>query len=317
VKSTSRHACHGGSFLESLSEHDMAPRAQWKGYLKLSLVSCPVALFSAASTSERISFHLINRATGNRLKQQYIDSGTGDLVEPEDRIRGYEIGKGHYIPLEPDEIKDVQIESTHTIDIDQFVPVSEIDPVYLESRYYLAPDDKVAEEPFSVIREAMMKRDMAGLARVVLYGRERILMLQPRDKGIMGTTLRYAYEVRNSSAYFEEIPSLSLPKEMIELASHIIDMKKGHFDPARFEDRYQDALVELIKAKQAGHPAPAPVEQPRSNVVNLMEALRRSVEQSKVEESEQPKRERRSRATKATAPRKTARRPAATRRKAG
>jgi len=295
----------------------MAPRAQWKGYLKLSPVSCPVAHLSAASTSERISFHLINRATGNRLKQQYIDSGTGDLVEPEDRIRGYEIGKGHYIPLEPDEIKDVQIESTHTIDIDQFVPVSEIDPVYLESRYYLAPDDKVAEEPFSVIREAMMKRDMAGLARVVLYGRERILMLQPRDKGIMGTTLRYAYEVRNSSAYFEEIPSLSLPKEMIELASHIIDMKKGHFDPARFEDRYQDALVELIKAKQAGHPAPAPVEQPRSNVVNLMEALRRSVEQSKVEESEQPKRERRSRATKATAPRKTARRPAATRRKAG
>jgi len=295
----------------------MAPRAQWKGYLKLSQVSCPVARLSAASTSERISFHLINRATGNRLKQQYIDSVTGDLVEPEDRIRGYEIGKGHYIPLEPDEIKDVQIESTHTIDIDQFVPVSEIDPVYLESRYYLAPDDKVAEEPFSVIREAMMKRDMAGLARVVLYGRERILMLQPRDKGIMGTTLRYAYEVRNSSAYFEEIPSLSLPKEMIELASHIIDMKKGHFDPARFEDRYQDALVELIKAKQAGHPAPAPVEQPRSNVVNLMEALRRSVEQSKVEESEQPKRERRSRATKATAPRKTARRPAATRRKAG
>jgi DNA end-binding protein Ku len=295
----------------------MAPRAQWKGYLKLSLVSCPVALFSAASTSERISFHLINRATGNRLKQQYIDSVTSDFVEPEDRIRGYEIGKGHYIPLEPEEIKDVQIESTHTIDIDQFVPVSEIDPVYLESRYYIAPDDKVAEEPFSVIREAMMKRDMAGLARVVLYGRERILMLQPRDKGIMGTTLRYAYEVRNSSAYFEEIPSLTLPKEMIELASHIIDMKKGHFDPSRFEDRYQDALVELIKAKQAGRPAPAPVEQPRSNVVNLMEALRRSVEQGKGEESEQPKRERRARTTKSAAPRKTARRPASTRRKAG
>lgn len=295
----------------------MAPRAQWKGYLKLSLVSCPVALFSAASTSERISFHLINRATGNRLKQQYIDSVTSDFVEPEDRIRGYEIGKGHYIPLEPEEIKDVQIESTHTIDIDQFVPVSEIDPVYLESRYYIAPDDKVAEEPFSVIREAMMKRDMAGLARVVLYGRERILMLQPRDKGIMGTTLRYAYEVRNSSAYFEEIPSLTLPKEMIELASHIIDIKKGHFDPSRFEDRYQDALVELIKAKQAGRPAPAPVEQPRSNVVNLMEALRRSVEQGKGEESEQPKRERRARTTKSAAPRKTARRPASTRRKAG
>jgi DNA end-binding protein Ku len=294
----------------------MAPRAQWKGYLKLSLVSCPVALFSAASTSERISFHLINRETGNRLKQQYVDSVTGDLVETEDRIRGYEIGKGHYIPLEPDEIKDVQIESTHTIDIDQFVPVSEIDPVYLESRYYIAPDDKVAEEPFSVIREAMHKRDMAGLARVVLYGRERILMLQPRDKGIMGTTLRYAYEVRNSSAYFEDIPAVDLPKEMIDLASHIIDMKKGHFDPARFEDRYQDALVELIKAKQAGRPAPAPVEQPRSNVVNLMEALRRSVEATKPQAHEAPKSERRPRKAKSSATRKTASR-ATARRKAG
>lgn len=296
----------------------MAPRAQWKGYLKLSLVSCPVALFSAASTSERISFHLINRNTGNRLKQQYVDSVTGDFVETEDRIRGYEIGKGHYIPLEPEEIKDVQIESTHTIDIDQFVPVSEIDPVYLDSRYYIAPDDKVAEEPFSVIREAMRKRDMAGLARVVLYGRERILMLQPYDKGIMGTTLRYAYEVRNSNAYFEAIPAIDLPKEMIELASHIIDMKKGHFDPSHFEDRYQDALVELIKAKQAGRPAPTPVEQPRSNVVNLMEALRRSVESAKPSLEEPPKTERRPRAAKATAPRKaTARKPAATRRKAG
>jgi len=296
----------------------MAPRAQWKGYLKLSLVSCPVALFSAASTSERISFHLINRNTGNRLKQQYVDSVTGDFVETEDRIRGYEIGKGHYIPLEPEEIKDVQIESTHTIDIDQFVPVSEIDPVYLDSRYYIAPDDKVAEEPFSVIREAMRKRDMAGLARVVLYGRERILMLQPYDKGIMGTTLRYAYEVRNSNAYFEEIPAIDLPKEMIELASHIIDMKKGHFDPSRFEDRYQDALVELIKAKQAGRPAPTPVEQPRSNVVNLMEALRRSVESAKPSIEEPTKTERRPRTAKATTPRKAAaRKPAATRRKAG
>lgn len=297
----------------------MAPRAQWKGYLKLSLVSCPVALFSAASTSERISFHLINRATGNRLKQQYVDSVTGDLVETEDRIRGYEIGKGHYIPLEPEEIKGVQIESTHTIDIDQFVPLSEIDPVYLESRYYLAPDDKVAEEPFSVIREAMRKRDMAGLARVVLYGRERILMLQPRDKGIMGTTLRYAYEVRNSGAYFDEIPTVDLPKEMIELASHIIDMKKGHFDPSRFEDRYQDALVELIKAKQAGQPAPAPVEHPRSNVVNLMEALRRSLEATKLPQEDSPKHERRTRASKNMAARKpTSKRPAAgARRKAG
>ena len=255
----------------------MAPRAQWKGYLKLSLVSCPVALFSAASASERISFHLINRETGHRLKQQYVDSVTGDPVDTEERIRGYEIAKGEYIPLEPDELKDVQIESTHTIDIESFVPGSDIDPVYLENRYYLAPDDKVAEEPFAVIREAMRQRGMVGLARVVLYGRERILMLEPRHKGLMATTLRYDYEVRDDSAYFDDIPKVDLPKEMLDLASHIIDMKKSAFDPARFQDRYQDAVVDLIKAKRAGRPPPKPTVSRPSNVVNLMEALRRSV----------------------------------------
>lgn len=246
----------------------MAPRAQWKGYLKLSLVSCPVALFSAASTSERISFHLINRATDNRLKQQYIDSVTGDLVEPEDRIRGYEIGKGHYIPLEPEEIKDVQIESTHTIDIDQFVPVTEIDPVYLESRYYIAPDDKVAEEPFSVIREAMLKRDMAGLARVVLYGRERILMLQARDKGITATmakrerggrifigylrNTRCATAVAAYSTRARKDAGISTPLDWSELKT---SLSAAQFTLLNIETRLthlkRDPWAQMVKLRQA------------------------------------------------------------------
>jgi DNA end-binding protein Ku len=256
----------------------MAPRANWKGYLKLSLVSCPVALFPATSTNERVSFHLINRDTGHRLKQQYVDSETGEIVETQDRMRGYEIAKGDYVPVEDDEIGDVQIESTHTIDIESFVPRTDIDEVYLDKPYFLAPDDKVGEEAFGVIREAMRKRGVAGLARVVLYGRERILLLEPRDKGLMATTLHYDYEVRDGDTYFGEIGDTKVTSEMLDLASHIIDTKKGTFDPSVFKDRYQDALVDLIRAKRAGRPPPAPhTDKPSGNVINLMDALRKSI----------------------------------------
>lgn len=260
----------------------MAPRANWKGYLKLSLVSCPIALFPVASTTERISFHLINRATGNRLRQQYVDSVTGEIVERDERVRGYEIGKGEYITLEESEIAERALESTHTIDIESFVPRRDIDEVYLDSAYYIAPDDKVADEPFVVIREAMRKSGMVGLARVVLYGRERILMIEPRHDGLIGTTLHYQYEVRNDKAYFDSVPDLKIPAEMLKLAEHIIDTKHGVFDPTQFQDRYQDALVELIRAKRAGRPLPR-AEEPKapSNVINLMDALRRSVESEK------------------------------------
>jgi DNA end-binding protein Ku len=257
----------------------VAPRANWKGYLKLSLVSCPVALFPAVSRTERISFHLINRETGNRLRQQYLDSVTGDIVERDEMIRGYEIGKNDYITLEESEIAEQAIESTHTIDIETFVPRDEIDEVYLDDSYYLAPDDKVADEPFVVIRDAMRKSNMVGLARVVLSGRERIVVIEARDKGLLATTLHYKYEVRDEKPYFESIPDVKLSKEMLDLAAHIIDTKRGKFDPSKFEDRYQDSLVDLIRAKRAGKPIPeAPQPKTPSNVINLMDALRRSVD---------------------------------------
>lgn len=257
----------------------MAPRANWKGYLKLSLVSCPIALFPVASTSERISFHLINRATGNRLRQQYVDSVTDEIVERDERVRGYEIGKGEYIALEESELAERALESTHTIDIESFVPRKDIDDVYLENSYYMAPDDKVADEPFVVIRDAMRESGMVGLGRVVLYGRERALMVEPRHNGLIGTTLHYQYEIRADKPYFESVPDLKIPAEMLKLAAHIIETKRGSFDPSQFQDRYQDALVELIRAKRAGKPLPAAPEiKAPSNVINLMDALKRSVE---------------------------------------
>ena len=256
----------------------MAPRPSWKGYLKLSLVSCPVALYPSASSSEKVSLHLLNGETGNRLKQQYVDSETGAIVERDDRVKGYEVSKNDYIIISDDELADVKIESSHTIDIEKFVPKTEIDRVYFDNNYYLAPDDKVGEEAFAVIREAMTRRDMVGIARVVLFGKERMIMLEPRSQGLLGTTLRYAFEVRESGAYFDDVPKVELTKELLDLASHIIDTKAGKFQPEDFKDRYQDAVVALIRAKQEGRPPPGVTGSERpSNVVNLMDALRRSL----------------------------------------
>src|SRR3981081_357301 len=228
----------------------MAPRAYWKGYLKLSLVSCPIALYPASSSSERVSFNRINKKTGNRLKQQNVDAETGEPVDKEDIGRGYEIGKGQYLQVEDDEIEKIKIESTHTIEIDSFVPRLEIDDRYLDSPYYVAPTDQVGQEAFSVIRDAIRDKGMIGLGRVVLTRREHVGMLEAFDKGLLATTLRYAYEVRDQDAYFEDIPELKLPAEMIKLASHIIDSKAGHFDRKKFEDHYKTELVELYKKKK-------------------------------------------------------------------
>jgi DNA end-binding protein Ku len=182
------------------------PRPYWKGYLKLSLVSCPIALYTATSSGERVAFRQINKKTGNRLRQQLIDEGTGDPIDPEDKGRGYEVDKGVYLQVEDEELDAVAIESSHTIDIDSFVPKSEIDERYVDSPYYLVPENKVALEAFAVIRDAMLGKGMVALGRVVLSKRERVVMLQPRGKGLLGATLRYPYEVRDDAIYFSDIP---------------------------------------------------------------------------------------------------------------
>src|SRR3977135_429175 len=259
----------------------MAPRAYWKGYLKLSLVSCPIALYPAASSWEPVSFNRINTKTGNRLKQQMVDAGTGEPVEKEDIGRGYEYAKGQYIIREDAELEKVKIESTHTIDIDRFVPRTELDDRYLDSPYYISPTDQVGQEAFSVIRDAMREKKMVGLARVVLTRREHVVLLEPFDKGLLATTLRYPYEIRDQKDYFEDIPELKLPDEMMKLAAHIVDTKAGHFEPKAFEDHYEKALVELLKSKQAGIPVEAIGEETAApRVINLMDALKASIDAS-------------------------------------
>ena len=259
----------------------MAPRANWKGYLRLSLVSCPIALYPASSLSEKVSFNRINRKTGNRLKQQNVDSETGEVVPREDIARGYEIGKGQCLIVEDEEFEAVQVESTRTIEIDQFVPRNEIDDRYIDSPYYIAPDGQVGQDAFAVIRDTIGKMNMVALGRVVLTRREHVIALESRGRGLLGMTLRYPYEVRDEQPYFEEIPQLKLPKDMMDLASHIVSNKSGHFDPSHFEDRYENALIDLLKKKQAGEKI-APVRgAPPPRVVNLMDALRASIDAEK------------------------------------
>jgi DNA end-binding protein Ku len=254
----------------------MAPRPNWKGFLKLSLVSCSVAMYSATSTSQRIRFNIINRKTGNRIRNEVVDTESGDPVDQEDRVKGYKIEGDRYVLLEDEELDNVALESTHTIDIEEFIPMAEVDRIYLDESFYLVPQDDVAQEAFAVIREAMAKEDLAGLARVVVYRRERLLLLQPRGKGLLATALRYANEVRDEKDYFDDIPNIKVSADMLKLATHILDTKKGHFDPDKFEDRYETALTKLIDAKRAGKSAPTVAEPKPSNVINLMDALRRS-----------------------------------------
>ncbi len=257
----------------------MAPRSNWKGYLKLSLVSASIAIYPATSSSEKVRFNTLNRATGNRLKRQMVDSVTGEEVSTEEQIKGYAVGKDQYVQVEDDELSEIAIESTHTVDIEKFVPKASIDDRYRDTPYYLAPEDKVGQEAFAVIRDAMKKKKMVGIARVVMARRERIMMLEAFGKGIMGTTLHYPYEIRSDEAVFEEIPEMKLPDQMIDLAEDIIDKMSGEFEPDKFADRYENAMIELIRSKQAGLPAPKEKHAPRpANVVNLMDALRRSVE---------------------------------------
>ena len=255
-----------------------ARRAYWKGYLKLSLVTCPIALYPASSQAEKTHFHQINRKTGHRLRQQMVDEVTGRVVDKDDKSRGYEITKGKYVEIEPEEIKAIQVESTHTLDIEKFVPVDEIDRRYFDRPYYIVPDGKAGEEAFAVIRDAMKDKGRVALAKIVLTNREHIMAIEPMGKILLGTLLRYDYEVRDQKELARSVPSPRIPKEMLSLASHILDTKAGRFDPSEFTDEFETALKKLVKRKAAGKPIEyeEPAERP-SNVVDLMEALRQSI----------------------------------------
>jgi DNA end-binding protein Ku len=272
----------------------MAPRSNWKGYLKLSLVSASIAIYPATSASEKVSFNTLNRATGNRLKRQVVDSGTGDVVESEDQVKGYAVAKDQYVIIENDELAGIAIESSRTVDIERFVAKASIDDRYRDTPYYLAPEDKVGQEAFAVIRDAMKKKKMVGIARVVMARRERVMMLEPFGKGLMGTTLLYPYEIRSEEGVFEDIPDIKLPDQMVSLAEDIIDRMTGEFEPDKFEDRYEQAMIELIRSKQAGLPTKTEKAPSRpANVVNLMDALRRSIDgtskgKAKTKKSEEP-----------------------------
>src|SRR6201989_2886134 len=262
----------------------MAPRANWKGFLRLALVTCTVALDPATSESEKISFNQLNRATGHRIKYLKVDADTGDEVPNEDIVKGYKVDTDTFIEVNKEELENVALESTRTIEIDEFVDRTEIVPRYLIRPYYLCPDGKVGHDAFAVIRETLREMNKVAIGRVVLTNREHSIALEPMEKGLVGTLLRYPYEVRSESEYFDDIQDVKLTKDMVDLAKHIVDQKSAHFDPEKFEDHYEQALIDLINQKRAGKPV-TPKERPRgSNVVDLMEALRRSVGQEPVPE---------------------------------
>ena len=254
----------------------MAPRANWKGFLKVGEVVCPIALYTAASTSDRIAFHTLNRETGNRVRRQYIDSVTAKPVEREDQIKGYEVSSGEYVTLEPDEVAAAVPESDKTLEIDAFLACTDIDDVYFDKPYYLAPADKSAHEAFGLIREGMRKKKVAALARTVLFRRERTVLIRPHDVGLIGTTLNFDYEVRSSADAFSDLPKTKIQGEIMDLAKHIIGTKRGEFDPSKFDDRYEAALAELVKAKIEGKKITPRKPKAPAKVTDLMEALRQS-----------------------------------------
>jgi DNA end-binding protein Ku len=259
----------------------MAPRAYWKGYLRLSLVSCPILLYPASSEREKIRFHQLHKQTGNRIRYKKVDAETEREVSQDDIVKGYEVSKGHYVELEPEELEAVALESTRMIDIEQFVPKKEIDDLYMGNPYYIVPDGEVGQQAFAVIRKAIEEEGMVAIGRVVFTSREHIIALEPRGKGMMGVTIRYPYEVRDEKDYFDDIPNEKITSEMLDLATHIVKTKQGHFHPEKFEDRYEEALKDLIKRKSHGEKIERPEPAEPSNVVNLMEALRASVKGDK------------------------------------
>jgi DNA end-binding protein Ku len=258
----------------------MAPRASWKGYLKLSLVSCPVRLYNATSSGERISFNLLHKDTHNRVQMKPVDPELGQ-VERSDLVKGYQYEKNQYVILDDEDFEKVRIETTETINIEAFVDEDSVDGIYLDAPYYLAPDGAVAEETFVVIREAMKKAKKVAVARLVLSSRERVVTIGVRDNGMLVQTLRRPQEVRGETAYFEGIPANGADKEMLDLAMKLIEQKSSKFDPSEYEDRYEEALLQVIKAKIAGEEPVVTAAPARGNVINLMDALKKSLEGEK------------------------------------
>ncbi len=255
----------------------MAPRANWKGFLRLSLVTCPVALYPATSEAEKISFNQINKNTGHRIRYTRVDAETGEEVPYEDIGKAFEIDTDTYVEVTKVELENVSLESTRTIEIDQFVPRDQIDPRYVIRPYYLRPDGRAGHDAFAVIRETIHSMNMVAVGRVVLTSREHIIAIEPLDKGLMGTLLRYPYEVRAEDEYFDDIQDVKVTKDMLDLAKHIVNRKSGHFEPQKFEDQYETALIDLINQKRAGKTITHKPSPRGENVVDLMDALRRSV----------------------------------------
>jgi len=255
----------------------MAARPSWQGHLKLSLVTCPVALYNAISPRGDVHFNMINPATGNRIRMITVDAGTEEPLERKNLVKGYEIAKGEYVIVTQEEIDSVKLESTKTIEIDSFVPAADIDHLYWDNPYYLVPDGKMAAEPFAVIREAMERAEQVALGRVVISSRERLVAIEPRERGLVATTLRSHDEVRAMKDYFADIPAIRPDPEMIAIAAKIMAQKEADFDPTQFKDHYEDALRELIERKQKGHKIGKREEPKESNVINLMDALKASL----------------------------------------
>jgi len=257
------------------------PRASWSGFLRLSLVSCPVALVPATTEAKRVRFNQLNSETGNRVQQQLIDSQTGEVVDRDQIVKGYEYERGRYVTIDDDELKALQIESSKIIDLDRFVDRDDVDPVYLDTPYYVYPDGELAAETFRVIGEAMVHKNKVGLGQVTMSGRERLVLVEPRGSGLLMSTVRSADEVR--PAEFGAPSKGEIEPDMVAIAETIIDRRSGEFDPTSFRDRYQDALRELVAQKTQGQGvAPREVAEP-PKVINLMEALKRSLAQEEKE----------------------------------
>jgi DNA end-binding protein Ku len=266
----------------------MAPRSSWKGHLKLSLVSCPVRLYNATSRSEKVAFHLLHKDTHNRIQMKPNDPELGP-VERSDLVKGFEYEKDQYVVFEQEDFDKVQIETSKAIVIEKFVDSKDVDPIYLDAPYYLAPDGAVAEETFRVIQHAMRDKDKVALSRIVLANRERLIALSCRDKGFLMMTLRTADEVRDSADYFTDIQDEEPEQEMLDLAEKLIEQKSGKFDPSEFRDRYHDAVVEMVKAKIKGQEPVLAKAPERGKVINLMDALRRSLEEAKPPAESKPR----------------------------